>query len=276
MINLNKLKNISLTLRKNIFKTVSKRGGHLSTAYSAVEILVSLYFTDILNINLKNYKYSDRNFFLLSKGHGETLLYAVLVEKKIIPQNQFENHYRNGSHILGGHVDIKTPGIEITSGALGHGLSIGCGIALGKKRLNSKKNIFVLLGDAECSEGAIWEAALFAKKNKLDNIIAIIDNNKIGATDFTNNFSSVEPLDKKFKSFGWECKKVNGHSINNIYKYLKKLSKYKNKKPKVLICETIKGKGLKFLENDPSWHSRALSEELKFKGFKTLGLSDEK
>lgn len=276
MINLNILKKTCLTLRKNIFKTVSERGGHLSTAYSAVEILVCLYFTDILGINSKNYTHPDRNFFLLSKGHGETLLYAVLVEKKIIPQDHFRNHYRYGSHILGGHVDIKTPGVEITSGALGHGLSIGCGIALGKKKLNSGKNIFVLLGDAECSEGAIWEAALFAKKNELDNLIAIVDNNKIGATDFTRNFSSVEPLDKKFKSFGWECKRVDGHSIKNIFKYLKKFSKSKNKKPKILICETTKGKGLKFLENDPSWHSKALSEDLKFKGIKTLGLNDEK
>ena len=272
MINLSKLKNISHTLRKSIFKTVCKRGGHLSTAYSAVEILVSLYFTDILKINKKNYNKKDRNFFLLSKGHGETLLYAVLVDKKIISENQFRNHYRNGSHILGGHVDIKTPGIEITSGALGHGLSIGCGIALGKKLSKSKKNTFILLGDAECSEGSIWEAALFAKKNELDNLIAIVDNNKIGATDFTKNFSSVEPLDKKFKSFGWQCRKVKGHSIKNIYKNLKIFSNSKNRKPKVLICETTKGKGLDFLENDPSWHSRPLSNELKLKGLKILGL----
>jgi len=272
MKNLIKLENISHTLRKSIFKTVCERGGHLSTAYSAVEILVSLYFTDLLNINLKNYKNKDRNFFLLSKGHGETLLYAVLVEKKIISENQFRNHYRSGSHVLGGHVDIKTPGIEITSGALGHGLSIGCGIALGNKLLKSKKNTFVLLGDAECSEGTIWEAALFAKKNKLDNVIAIVDNNKIGATDFTKNFSCVEPLDKKFRSFGWECKKVRGHSIKDIHENLKKFSNSKNGKPKVLICETTKGKGLDFLENDPSWHSRPLSDELKLKGAKILGL----
>ena len=272
IINFNKLKNISLVLRKNIFRTVCERGGHLSTAYSAVEILVSLYFTDLLNINKKNLKKKDRNFFLLSKGHGETLLYAVLVEKNIISENLFKNHYRNGLHTLGGHVDIKTPGIEITSGALGHGLSIGCGIALGNKILDSRKNTFVLLGDAECSEGSVWEAALFAKKNKLDNVIAIVDNNKIGATDFTKNFSSVEPLDKKFISFGWDCKKVNGHSIKDIYKNLKKFINSKNGKPKVLICETIKGKGLSFLENDPTWHSRPLSDELKIKGSKILGI----
>ena len=270
MTNLNKLNKISYKLSKKIFEIVCKRGGHLSTAYSAVEILVSLYFTDILKINSINYKKSDRNFFLLSKGHGETLLYAVLVEKKIISENQFKNHYRSGSHSLGGHVDIKTPGVEITSGALGHGLSIGCGIALGK--INSKKNTFILLGDAECSEGTIWEAALFAKKNNLDNLIAIIDNNKIGATDFTSNFSSVEPLDIKFKSFGWETITVDGHSIKKIYQNLKKFTKSKNKKPKVLICETTKGKGLNFLENDPSWHSRPLSQELKLKGYKILGL----
>ena len=215
-----RLKSIAKDLRKYIFNVVCKRGGHLSTAFSSIEILTTLYFTELLNINENNYSNDNRNFFLLSKGHGETLLYAILVKKKIIPNNLMQNHYRNGTNELGGHVDIKTPGIEITSGALGHGLSIGCGIAFGKKINKNKKFVFVLLGDAECSEGSIWEAALFARQHNLSNLIAIIDDNKIGATDFTNKFTSVSPLDEKFKSFGWEVQKCNGHSINEIYKKL--------------------------------------------------------
>lgn len=271
MKNKKKILNICADLRKYIFKIVSSRGGHLSTAFSGVEILATLYFTNLLNINNKNYKNKDRNYFLLSKGHGETLLYAVLVKKKIINKKDFEENYRAGNNSLGGHVDIKTPGIEMTSGALGHGLGVGCGIALGKKKINKSK-IFVLLGDAECSEGSIWEAALFATKYKLNNLIAIVDNNKIGATDFTKNFTSIEPLDKKFRSFGWETLVCDGHSVNNIYNNLNKLKNSNRKKPKILICNTIKGKGLKFVENDPSWHSRSLSNYEIIIGKKQLGI----
>ena len=271
-MNTQKLEKITKHLRQYIFKIVCKRGGHLSTAFSSIEILTSLYFTNLLNINQNNFKNPNRNFFLLSKGHGETLLYAILVKKKIIKDKLLQNHYRNGSNELGGHIDIKTPGIEITSGALGHGLSIGCGIALGKKIKKNKNSVFVLLGDAECSEGAIWEAALYAKKYSLDNLIAIVDDNKIGATNFTSKFTSVYPLDKKFRSFGWEVKKCNGHSIKQIYKILNRFKKSNNNKPKALICNTIKGKGLSFLENDPSWHSRALSKSEIEKGYLQLGI----
>lgn len=271
-----KLKNIAKELRKYIFNVVCRRGGHLSTAFSSIEILTTLYFTKLLNINKFNYNNSNRNFFLLSKGHGETLLYAILVKKKIIADNLMQNHYRNGSNKLGGHVDIKTPGIEITSGALGHGLSLGCGIALGKKLKKNNKFVFVLLGDAECSEGSIWEAALFAKQHSLDNLIAIVDDNKIGATDYTSNFTSVDPLDKKFKSFGWEVKKSNGHSIKEIFKKLNNFKLSKNSKPKILICKTTKGKGLPFLEGDPSWHSRGLNDNEKKIGKKILGIENGK
>lgn len=275
-MNVSRLKNIAKYLRKYIFNLVCKRGGHLSTAFSSIEILTTLYFTDLLNINKNNYNNDNRNFFLLSKGHGETLVYAILVKKKIIPNNLLQNHYRNGTSELGGHVDIKTPGIEITSGALGHGLSIACGIAFGKKINKNKKFVFVLLGDAECSEGSIWEAALFAKKHNLGNLIAIIDDNKIGATDFTNKFTSVSPLDEKFKSFGWEVQKCNGHSINEIYRKLNKFKTSKKDKPKILICNTTKGKGLSFLENDPSWHSKGLSKNDIMIGRKELGIKNEK
>lgn len=270
------LEQIAFDLRKYIFKIVCKRGGHLSTAFSSIEILTTLYFTKLLDINNKNYNHKNRNFFLLSKGHGETLLYAILVKKKIISDSLLQNHYRSGSNELGGHIDIKTPGVEITSGALGHGLSIGCGISLGMKLNKSKKKVFVLLGDAECSEGSIWEAALYAKKYSLNNLIAIIDDNKIGATNFTEKFTSVYPLDKKFRAFGWEVKNCNGHSIKEIYSSLNKFKNSKNNKPKILICKTTKGKGLTFLENDPSWHSRALSKNEIILGKTKLGIKDEK
>jgi transketolase len=271
-----KLEKTASDLRKYIFQIVSKRGGHLSTAFSSVEILTTLYFSKILDINYKNFQKKSRNFFLLSKGHGETLLYAILVKKKIIKDSLLQNHYRNGSNELGGHVDIRTPGVEITSGALGHGLSIGCGISLGMKLNNSKKRVFVLLGDAECSEGSIWEAALYAKKYSLNNLIAIVDDNKIGATNYTNEFTSVFPLDAKFRSFGWDVRNCNGHSIKEIYNNLNKFKNSKNDKPKILICNTIKGKGLSFLENDPSWHSRALNKNEIELGKIELGIKNEK
>ncbi len=274
-MNIKILENLSHNLRKYIFEIVKLRGGHLSTAYSATEILITLYNTNLLNINSKNFRKIDRNYFLLSKGHGETLLYAVLAKKKIIPKSYYEAHYRAGKNILGGHVDISTPGIEMTSGALGHGLGVGCGIALGQKIKKSNKKVFVLLGDAECSEGSIWEAALFARKYNLNNLIAIIDNNKIGATNFTSNFTSVEPLDQKFKSFGWNVKKCDGHNIKKIYNNLSLFKQSKNKKPNILICDTVKGKGIKFIENDPTWHSKGLNEQQKILGLKEL-LKNEK
>tara|TARA_B100000886_G_scaffold331859_2_gene283886 strand:- start:17052 stop:17867 length:816 start_codon:yes stop_codon:yes gene_type:complete len=258
--NQNYLLKIAKDIRKIIFDKVSKRGGHISTSFSAVEILVSLYFDNYFRFNKKLAKSSKRDFFILSKGHAAILMFAILFKKGIISKKNFDTNYKDGNYSLGGHVSHKTLGVEASTGAVGHGLGLASGIAFANKIKKVKNFTYALLGDAECSEGSVWEAALFANKHKLNNLIAIIDNNKIGATEFTQNYIEFNNLANMFQSFGWIVKKCDGHNFKSIKKNIISLKKNKALKPKILIAETIKGKGLKFLENDPSWHSRKMSK----------------
>ena len=256
-----KLKQIAKEIRRIIFDKVAKNGGHISTSFSAVEILVSIYFDKYFKFNKKIMNSDKRDYFILSKGHAAILMFSILFKKGILSKKNFNKNYKSGDYSLGGHVCHKTPGIEASTGAVGHGLGLACGIALSNKLKKLKNYTFVLLGDAECSEGSVWEAAIFANKFKLNNLIAIVDNNKIGATDFTKRYIDFNNLEKMFKSFGWIVKKCDGHNFKDIRKKIQYLKKLKLLKPKIIIAETIKGKGLNFLENDPSWHSRKMDDK---------------
>jgi len=258
-MNLINLERISKKLRQIIFETGLKNDGHISTSLSCVEILVSLYFGGFLNVNKKNFNKRDRNTFVLSKGHAETALYCVLFLKKFISKNTLYNSYNCGTHKLGGHVDHSVPGIELTTGSLGHGLGFSSGMALANKMDKKRYKHYVLLGDAECSEGSIWEAALFSSFHKLENLVAIIDNNNIGSLDYTKNFTSLNKIKKKWTSFGWYVQEVNGHSIVEIISSLNKIKK--SNKPNLIIANTIKGKGLSIMENDPVWHVKKLTDK---------------
>lgn len=260
----------SFTLRQKILKIVIKNGGHLATSFSCLDIVVSLFYGKVLRFKNNKPKWPMRDRFVLSKGHAETLLYAVLDDLKFIPKSWLSEHYRSGKYILGGHTDCKIPGIEFTTGALGHGLNLACGSALALKRKKSPSKVFVLMSDGECTEGTVWEAAIFASKHKLNNLIAIIDHNKISATDFTKNFTDNSNLEKKFSSFGWKSQVIDGHNIPYLLKILKKAKKNTSKKPIVFIANTIKGKGLKFIENDPSRHAKGLDEKEKEKSISLL------
>ena len=186
----NKLNKKAFELRQKILKIVIKRGGHLATSFSALDILVTLFYGGVLNFQNFNPSWERRDRFILSKGHAETLIYSILDDLKFFPKTFFNNHYRAGKFILGGHTDCKVPGIEITAGALGHGLSLACGIALALKRKKNKSKVFVLMSDGECTEGSVWEAAIFASQHQLDNLIVIVDFNRISATDFLSNFTN--------------------------------------------------------------------------------------
>lgn len=260
-----KLKLIARKLRQLILDVGTKNNGHISTSLSCVEILVALYFGGHLNFDKKKFKKKDRNTFVLSKGHAETALYCCLYLKKFISKRNLYHSYNCGSFFLGNHVDHKVPGVELTTGSLGHGLSFSCGMALATKINKKKYNHFVLLGDAECSEGSVWEAALFASFHKLSNLIAIIDNNGIGSLDRTKNFTSVlDNFANKWNSFGWNVQVINGNSSKEI---LLSIDKTKNsKKPNLIIANTVKGKGLSIMENDPTWHAKKLDnpEEIEF------------
>jgi transketolase len=248
-------------LRVKILDVAIKNGGHIASSFSCIDILVSLYYGDILQINASDAENKDRDRFILSKGHAETALFAVLSDLLFFPQYWIEMHYRTGNCYLGGHPDNKIPGVEITSGSLGHGLGIAAGISLAAKMNNKKHFQFVLMGDSECSEGSVWETALFAAKHKLNNLIAITDRNRIGSIDFTENFTSLEPLKQKWEAFGWETVEVDGHNFDELLHVLHYAKTREDSRPLSIIANTVKGKGVSFMENNPIWHVKNLSCE---------------
>lgn len=248
-------------LRIKILRMCSKSGGHIASAFSCVEIMVGLYYGGAMRYDPQRPGWDERDRFILSKGHGEAALYAVLADLGFFPKEWIETRYRRGDCFLGGHPDKRIPGVEITTGALGHGLGIAAGISLAAK-MDAKNHLqFVLLGDAECTEGSVWEAALFASKHALNNLIAIIDRNHVSALDFTENFTTLEPFADKWKSFGWEVAMVDGHDYDKLIEVFKYARSRIKDRPFTIIAETIKGKGVSFIENDPTWHTRTLSSD---------------
>lgn len=228
--------------------------GHLGGALSVVEILVAIYYSGVVNISSKNFKDPKRDRVIFSKGHACLSLYAVLAERGFFPNKELEKYGHNGT-FLGGHPDHAIPGIEASSGSLGHGLGIGAGIALAAKLDNQKYLTYVILGDGECNEGSVWEAAIFAAAQNLNNLVAIVDDNKVAATSITQKFVGPYSLEDKLKSFGWDTFPVDGNNIGEIIKALKKSRKHRNsKKPLAIIASTIKGKGVSFMEGDHKWH----------------------
>ncbi len=251
-------------IRKKVLELVVNAGaGHIAPSFSCVEILVALYYGRVLRIDPRNPNWSDRDRFILSKGHAVVALYAILADLGFFPLSDLDGFTREGSY-LGGHAEDTIPGIEAFTGSLGHGLSIGAGLALAAK-LNRKKYLTVtLMGDGECHEGTVWEAAMFVAHHKLNNLIAIVDHNGLSATDFLKNYLEVEPLKKKWEAFGWETIVVNGHSLEDLLGVFKKLRSRPSNKPLVIIALTTKGKGVSFMENSPIWHYRApVGEELE-------------
>jgi transketolase len=248
-------------IRNRILHMCINTGGHIVSSLSCVDILVALYYGGNLNIDSSYPEWEDRDRFFLSKGHGETAFYAVLADQGFFPISWLDTRYRKGDCRLGGHPDKEIPGVEITSGSLGHGLGLAAGLSLAAK-IDSKAHLqFVLMGDAECTEGSVWEAALFASKHRLNNLIAIVDRNRIGSIDFTKNFTRLEPFREKWKSFGWETAVCNGHDYQQLHEAFQYAHSRDTSGPFIIIAETIKGKGIPFMENDPTWHVRSLSSE---------------
>jgi transketolase len=247
-------KQLNNKIRRKILEMIAtSKSGHIASSFSIVEILLVLYF-GILKINPLKPKDPDRDRFILSKAHGCAALYTVLAECGFFSSDILKTFCQFGS-ILGGHPEKgKVPGIEASAGSLGHGLSMGAGIALAAKRDFKNYRVFVLLSDGECNEGSIWEAVLFAAQYKLDNLIAIIDCNKFQASGRTDKIISLEPLTKKWESFGWKTVNVNGHNEIKLLSTLNKVP-FSKGKPSVIIAHTIKGKGVSFMENNPAWHT---------------------
>lgn len=229
-------------------------GSHIGAVLSEADAIAVLY-GEVLNIDPKNPDWEERDRFILSKGHAGAGVYAALAECGFFDIEELKTHYQNGSR-LSGHVSHKgVPGIELSTGALGHGLSVGIGRALAAKKNNKAYRTYVMLGDGECDEGSVWEAAMFANHFKLDNLVAIIDHNKMQSLDFCENTISLAPFDEKWKAFGWNVISVDGHNHDEIKKAFADAKAFCGK-PTVIISNTIKGKGISFMENDILWHYR--------------------
>jgi len=230
--------------------------GHVTSSFSCTEILVALYYGGILRYDVSNPKWEERDRFILSKGHVSPLLYAILADLGFFPESEIWK-FCQADGIFGVHLQNDVPGVEITAGSLGCGLGIAAGVALAAKMNREDHFTFALLGDGECYEGSVWESAMFAGHYELNNLIALIDRNWLCATDFTEDIIRLTPLDEKWKSFGWRVVTVNGHSFEDILRPLDRFRSKQLNAPLVIIANTIKGKGISFMENELFWHSVA-------------------
>jgi len=247
-------------LRKQILEMiVTARGTHIASAFSIVELVLYLY-KNVLRIDPKNPNEEKRDKFVLSKGHGCAALYVVLADLGFFPKKLLNTFTSFGS-ILGGHPDrSKIPGVEVSTGSLGHGFSIAVGFALANKMNHSKYRVYCLVGDEELNEGSNWEAAQIAAHHKLDNLSLIIDENKLMISGFMKDILDSFSLKEKFRAFGWNTIEVNGHNFSDLSEKFK-LAPIKNGKPIVMIADTIKGKGVSFMENKKEWYSVLPDEE---------------
>lgn len=246
-------------IRKNIFIQAYYAGGaHMGAAFSITDILGTLYFGDVLKYDADNPKWDKRDKLILSKGHASVALYATLALAGYFNMQYLKTFCQVGSN-LGGHPKInEIPGIEASTGALGHGLSFGIGIAYANKVDRKENHVYVILGDGECQEGSIWEGALSAPTLELDNLTVIIDHNKLQAMDELEKIVHMQPFADKWKAFGWNVLEINGHNYEEIKKAL--LTRI-TKKPTLIIANTIKGKGVSFMEGVPIWHYRMPNEQ---------------
>lgn len=257
MKNINEMKALSKKIRIHVLKMMTyAQSSHIGSAYSIVEILVVLYL-NVLNINPENPKKHDRDKFILSKAHGSTALYALLAEMNFFPLEYLQKYYIDDG-LLPGHLDKElVPGVEFSLGSLGHGLSVGVGMAISNRQTGNAGRIFVLLSDGECNEGSVWEAIMLASHLKLKNLIAIIDYNKIQSFGRTNEVINQEPLVDRWRVFGWEVIEVDGHDHQELLKVFKTTQNG----PKVIIAHTIKGKGVSFMEDTLDWHYKSPNKE---------------
>ena len=242
-------------------------GSHIASVMSVADIIAVLY-TSVLRVKAENPKWVERDRIILSKGHAGAAIYAALAEKSFFPVTELKTHYGNGSR-LSGHVSHKVPGVDFSTGSLGHGLSAGTGMAYAAKLDNKTHDVYVVMGDGECDEGSVWEAALFANNYRLDNLVAIIDYNKMQSLDFCENTIEIASLASKWRAFGWNVIEVDGHNYDELDVALNDNSK--NGKPTVVIANTIKGKGVSFMEGKAAWHGKPISSDDLAKAIAELG-----
>lgn len=267
------LNGITRNIRKNIVTMIhGSKSGHPGGSLSAVEILTALYF-DEMNVDPRNPKMEDRDRFVLSKGHAAPVLYSTLAEKGYFDKKELDSLRKIGA-MLQGHPDMKgTPGIEMSTGSLGQGFSVACGMAMASKLDNAPWRVYALLGDGEVQEGIVWEAAMSAAHYKLDNLVAFLDYNGLQIDGEVEKVMNIGPIMDKFKSFGWNVIEIDGHDFDQIFAALD-MAKDTVGKPTMIIAKTVKGKGVSFMENNASWHGTAPSDADLEKALAELGGAD--
>jgi transketolase len=248
---------LSKSTRRYILNMVHKSGGsHIASALSIVDIVTVLY-NDVLLFDSRIPKWEKRDRFILSKGHACTPIYALLAQFDFFPIIDLESYGQDSSNLMN-HISHKVPGVEFSTGALGHGLPFGAGKAKSAKMLNQNWRTFVLLSDGELDEGSNWEAFMFAAHHKLNNLTAIIDYNKLQSLNTVENTLNLEPLAAKFEAFGWDIIEVDGHNYEQLAIELKKIHDFK---PRIIIAHTTKGKGVSYMENKVEWHYKTPNKE---------------
>ncbi len=243
--------------RHGIEMTHLSGGSHIGAVLSVADIIAVLY-TDILNYDAKNPRWEERDRMILSKGHAGAALYAALAECGFFSVEELKTHYADGSR-LSGHVSHCIPGVDLSTGSLGHGLSVAAGMAYTLKKDRRKERVFAVLGDGECDEGSVWEAALFANHFRLNNLIAIIDRNYMQSMDFQENTLEMKDFGAKWKGFGWNVIEIDGNNHRQLKRAFQKAEEYRNSethKPTIIIANTVKGYGVSFMENNILWHYR--------------------
>lgn len=245
-----------LIRRHGLEMTHLSRGSHIGAIFSLAEIMAVLY-SRVLRVRPDEPDWPERDRFILSKGHAGAAVYAALAERGFFPVEELKTHYEDGSR-LSGHVSHKgVPGVEFSTGSLGHGLAVAAGMALGAKLDGQAWRAFVVLGDGECDEGSVWEAALQAHQFRLDNLVAVIDHNRMQSLDFCENTLALEPFAEKWRAFGWNALEVDGHDVDKLESAFHWAEERRGEgRPTVIIADTVKGKGVSFMENDILWHYR--------------------
>lgn len=263
------LTQIAREIRRKSLEIIHRAGsGHPGGSLSAADIMTALYF-GVMRYDASQPQDPNRDRFVMSKGHATGVFYSVLARAGYFKDEDLKDYRKINSRLnLSGHPHPKTPGVEIATGSLGQGLSVAHGIALGARLDDRDYKVYVLLGDGELQEGQVWEAAMSASKFNTNNLIAIVDFNKVAQDNLTRDLKDIEPLEDKWRSFGWDVHRIDGHDMDQVYKTL--TLPLHEKKPRVIIADTIKGKGVSFMEGKTAWHGVAPSDEEYQKALKEL------
>ncbi len=270
MVDIGYLESKAKEIRKWVVRQVyNANSGHIGGAVSIAEIIVSLYFSE-MNVSADSIDYTDRDRFVLSKGHACAALYAALAMKGYFDTNELYK-FRKIDSFLEGHPSMrKIPGVDMSTGSLGQGLSVANGMALAAKLDNRDYRVYAVLGDGELDEGQVWEAALTSAHYKLDNICAFVDYNGLQIDGHTSYVKDTSPIDKKFEAFGWNVINIDGNNVEQILNALREAKKIKEK-PTLIVAKTLKGKGISFMENEAAWHGKAPTKEEYEKAMEELG-----